>query len=135
PSAGKRRSVGSPPIAYFEARNIIDTHILDALKRAKIAPARVSSDSEFLRRVTLDLAGRIPTSGEAQAFVADTSADKRDKAIDRLPASDESHDPRTLWFGDLVQNTQFATAIGQATAAGSAAYNTWTLQSLSECKL
>jgi hypothetical protein len=134
PSTGKRRSVGSPPIAYFEARNIIDTHILDALKRAKIAPARVSSDSEFLRRVTIDLAGRIPTPEETQAFVADTSAGKRDKAIDRLLASDDYNDRWTLWFGDLVQNTQFATAIGQGTGAGSVAYYRWIRQSFADHK-
>src|ERR1051326_61681 len=134
PSTGKRRSAGSPPIAYFEARNIIDTHILDALKRAKIAPARVSSDSEFLRRVTIDLAGRIPTPEETQAFVADTSAGKRDKAIDRLLASDDYNDRWTLWFGELVQNTQFATAIGQGTGAGSVAYYRWIRQSFADHK-
>lgn len=134
PSSSKRRSVGSPPIAYYEARNFIDTHILDALKRAKIAPARLSTDSEFLRRVSIDLAGRIPTPEETQAFVADTSAGKRDKAIDRLLASDEFNDRWTLWFGDLVQNTQIATAIGQGTNAGSVPYYRWIRQSFVDHK-
>ena len=40
--------------------------------------------AEFLRRVSLDLAGRIPSIQETRAFLQDTSADKRTKLIDRL---------------------------------------------------
>jgi len=49
----------------------------------------VASDGAFLRRVYLDLAGRIPTSEEARAFLDDSSADKREKVIDRLLSSDD----------------------------------------------
>jgi hypothetical protein len=45
------------------------------------APAE---DAEFVRRAYLDFAGRIPTSDEAKAFLADTSADKRVKLLDKL---------------------------------------------------
>lgn len=51
--------------------------------------APIAGDAEFLRRVMLDLTGTIPTAVEARAFVADTSADKRAKLIDRLLASPE----------------------------------------------
>jgi hypothetical protein len=54
---------------------------------AQAAP--IASDAEFLRRVTLDLTGTIPTGAEARAFLADKSADKRAKLIDRLLASPE----------------------------------------------
>src|SRR5688572_1441550 len=46
-----------------------------------------ASDAEFLRRVTLDLAGTIPTAEQARAFLADPDAGKRDTLIDRLLAS------------------------------------------------
>ena len=46
-----------------------------------------SDDAEFLRRVYLDLAGRIPNVQEARAFLADPAADKRQKLIDHLLAS------------------------------------------------
>jgi hypothetical protein len=46
-----------------------------------------SSDAEFLRRATLDLAGTIPTSDQARAFLADADPAKRDKLIDTLLAS------------------------------------------------
>src|SRR5262245_23269241 len=49
--------------------------------------APLASDAEFLRRVTLDLTGTIPTADEARAFLKDAAADKREKLIDRLLAS------------------------------------------------
>ena len=57
-------------------------------KERGILPAETSTDSEFLRRVTLDLTSRIPTMDEARKFTADKSAEKREKLIDRLLASD-----------------------------------------------
>lgn len=64
---------------------------IDRLIEAKAGgPVNPDADnSEFLRRVYLDFAGRIPTADEARAFLADASTDKRSKLIDRLLASDE----------------------------------------------
>jgi hypothetical protein len=49
----------------------------------------LASDAEFLRRVTLDLTGTIPTAAQARAFLQDTSPSKRQAQIDRLLASPE----------------------------------------------
>lgn len=49
--------------------------------------APLAPDAEFLRRVTLDLTGTIPTAADARAFLADKSPDKRTKLVDRLLAS------------------------------------------------
>lgn len=49
--------------------------------------AALASDGEFLRRVTLDLHGVIPTSAEARAFLDDPTPNKREIVIDRLLAS------------------------------------------------
>jgi hypothetical protein len=49
--------------------------------------APVAGDAEFIRRVYLDLAGRIPSAEETRAFLADADPDKRTKLIDRLLAS------------------------------------------------
>lgn len=70
-------------------RQRIDTELRAAWSRAKITPAPRSADAEFLRRVTIDLTGTIPTFEEATAFLNDTDPKKRDKLIDRLLA-----DPR-----------------------------------------
>jgi hypothetical protein len=59
----------------------IDQHVE---KKLDFAPAPTASDAEFVRRVYLDLVGRIPTVGQAKEFFADTSAGKRARLIDRL---------------------------------------------------
>ncbi len=50
-------------------------------------PAPLASDGEFLRRVSIDLIGMPPTHDELTAFIADTTPNKREAAIDRLLAS------------------------------------------------
>lgn len=57
--------------------------------QAKAPLADRTTDVEFLRRITLDLNGRIPTADETRAFLADTSTDKRARLIDRLLAGED----------------------------------------------
>jgi hypothetical protein len=52
-------------------RNVIDREITAGWERDKISPAPAANDSEFLRRVQLDLVGGIPTYEETVAFLAD----------------------------------------------------------------
>jgi hypothetical protein len=59
------------------------------LASAKQPASPVADDAEFLHRVTLDLAGRIPTASEVRTFFADTATDKRVKFVDQLLASPE----------------------------------------------
>lgn len=59
--------------------------VVEAAGPGALAP--VASDAEFLRRVSLDLGGRIPTAAEARAFLDDASPDKRTALVDRLLAS------------------------------------------------
>src|SRR5688572_12559318 len=70
-------------------RQVIDAELQAAWKSEKVTPARPAGDSEFLRRVYLDLIGAIPTYDETVAFLDSKDADKREKLIDRLLA-----DPR-----------------------------------------
>lgn len=67
----------------------LDQEIERSWRAAGVEPAPLSGDHEFLRRVTLDLTGRVPRVGEVEAFVADTSADRRARVVDRLLASDD----------------------------------------------
>jgi len=69
-----------------------------------VIPTTISSDEEFLRRISLDLTGVIPDSAAVTAFVNDKTSDKRASKIDELLASDAFVDRWTMWFGDLVQN-------------------------------
>src|SRR5262245_33995724 len=50
--------------------------------------APIASDAEFLRRVSLDLTGIIPSADEARTFLQDAAADRRGKLVDRLLAAE-----------------------------------------------
>lgn len=106
PGESRRRSVRVPSTAALPVANFIDTHIGAKLIGAGIAPASLAGDEEFLRRISLDLTGAIPTASEVTAFVADTRTDKRARKIDELLQSDAFADRWTMWLGDLVQNVQ-----------------------------
>jgi hypothetical protein len=114
------------PAASLPIRNFIDQEIFDALTKAKVPAARVSTDEEFLRRITLDLTGRIPSADEVRAFLADDSPDKRDALIDKLLYSAEFTDRWTMWLGDLLQNAQtMSTVSTQRQVNGRNAFFTW----------
>ncbi len=84
----------------------IDKYIFQKLAEQKVAPAPPTTDYEFVRRVTLDLTGRIPTPAAVQAFVGDTGADKRTKLVDQLLKTNEWVDKWTIWFADLLKNNR-----------------------------
>lgn len=111
----------------------IDAHIFTKLGRDGVQAAAPSDDAEFLRRVTLDLTGTIPTAADAQTFLADGAPDKRAKKIDALLASEAFNDRWTMWFGDLVQNVQVATN-SREYYLGRNAYYQWIRQSIASRK-
>lgn len=67
----------------------IDAQLEAAWKTRALVPASAADDATFLRRVTLDLTGTIPTTAEVQQYLADVAPDKKGRAIDRLLASPE----------------------------------------------
>src|SRR4051812_7358295 len=53
-------------------------HYIDAkLREEGVKPAAQADDATLIRRLTLDLVGRIPTAAEVRAYVASTEPDKR----------------------------------------------------------
>ena len=70
-------------------RNLVDEHVFAKLQRLGLPPSKTCDDATFLRRVTLDVAGRLPTLDETKQFLSDTSSDKRLSLIDRLLSSDD----------------------------------------------
>ena len=84
--------------------NYVDRDVFAKLRRLNMVPSELSGDTEFLRRVTLDTIGSQPTPDEVKAFLADDSADKREKKIDELLAH-PLH--AALWatkFSDITGN-------------------------------
>jgi len=62
----------------------IDRLVLEKQRELGIVPSGVCSDAEFLRRVSLDLTGTLPAPAEVEAFLADSSENKRSNKIDEL---------------------------------------------------
>src|SRR5690348_7711722 len=105
-----RRSRQSAPV-----RNFIDEFIFSKMERDHVPHAGLSTDAEFLRRVHLDLTGRLPEPEVIQKFLADKDAERRDKTIDALLATpiegklDKPQTPFldkwTYFFNDLFRNS------------------------------
>jgi hypothetical protein len=66
--------------------NYIDREVFAKLRRLNVVPSDLAGDAEFLRRVTIDTIGCLPSPDEVRAFLADSAADKRARKIDRLLA-------------------------------------------------
>ncbi|HEY2155301.1 MAG TPA: DUF1549 domain-containing protein [Isosphaeraceae bacterium] len=62
----------------------VDAHLARAWADAKVEPTRAADDAEYLRRVSLDVAGKVPTAAEARAFLDDPRPDKRARLVERL---------------------------------------------------
>jgi hypothetical protein len=69
------------------ARTDVDRLVLTKLDKMGIQPSELSDDAEFFRRVSLDIAGTLPTSAQVRAFLNDASPDKRQKAVEKLLSS------------------------------------------------
>jgi hypothetical protein len=82
-------------------RNVIDKRVIEQLRRLNLKPSKPSPDSEFIRRVYLDVVGMLPTPQETKAFLADTSETKRDDLIEKLLAQPEFVDYWAYRLSDL----------------------------------
>jgi len=91
-----------PPITATKPQHPIDAYLAHKMERLGVQPAPIVDDATFLRRATLDFAGRNPTWQEAAAFLADNGADKRTKLVDRLLASDDWADSWVGYWQDLL---------------------------------
>ena len=97
-------------IPEFKPVNYVDELALAKWKKLGLRPSPVADDATFLRRVTVDLCGRLPTTAEARAFLADTTADKRAKLIDRLLDSADYPAFFAMRWGSILRNSNLAGA-------------------------
>jgi len=71
---------GKPAVAYagpIRRQNFIDDHIFGRMERDHVPHARLCTDEEFLRRLTIDLTGVIPEAGSVRTFLKDTRPHRR----------------------------------------------------------
>ena len=74
------------PLAPAVADPQVDTILRSAWNKQSVTPSVPADDATFLRRLTLDLWGMLPTPAESEAFVKDTTPDKRVQLVDRMLA-------------------------------------------------
>jgi len=79
-----RTSVDFRPAEITSTTSPIDRFILAKLNKLRMTPSTRCSDTEFLRPVSIDLTGTLPTPDEVVAFVADQHSDKRIRKINEL---------------------------------------------------
>jgi hypothetical protein len=99
-----------PHIDNFSARNYIDELSVDKWKKLGLTPTPVCDDATFIRRVTLDANGRLPTAKEVRDFLADQNPNKRAECIDRLLDSPEYASYFALRWGSILRNSNLAGA-------------------------
>lgn len=83
--------------------NFIDEEILRTLGVLRLPVSPPADDAAWLRRVSLDLTGRLPEPAAVEAYVADQHADKRIRLVDALLSSDSFADYWTLRFARLLR--------------------------------
>lgn len=75
---------GRDVLSVDELTEQIDAALAAAWAQTNTEPAPAADDAEFLRRVYLDVIGKIPSVTEVEQFLLDTSADKRTQVVDEL---------------------------------------------------
>ena len=111
----------------------IDALVDAQLAKEKITPNKQASDEVFVRRVYLDVVGRIPTLKETTEFLADTASDKRARLIDALIASEGYVQNFYNYWADILRLKTQMVGGGQSLPAFYA-YSRWLKDSLRENK-
>jgi hypothetical protein len=91
--------------------NFIDDHVFGKLRKFQIVPSELSSDSEFLRRVCLDLTGTLPPPDRVRQFLVSKDTRKREKVVDALIGSPEFVDYWTFRFAEIFRVAIFANGL------------------------
>ncbi len=110
--------------AAGDAISRIDELVLKGLEKEKLSPNAPVSDEVFVRRIHLDLIGRIPTKAETVAFLESKDPDKRANLIDSLIGGDGYVSHTYNWYADILRMRTSISGNGQSIGAG-LAYERW----------
>ena len=83
--------------------NFIDRHVFEKLRNLQIVPSELSSDTEFLRRVCLDLTGTLPPPNRVKEFAESRDTEEAGKLVDVLLHSPEYNDFWTFRLSDVFR--------------------------------
>jgi hypothetical protein len=107
-------------VAKLPRNNWIDDEVNTALAALRLPPSPPADDAALLRRVTLDLTGRLPTPDRARDYLADRSTGKFAAEVDRLLASPEFTEYWTYRFARWLR-----VKTGPNDSAGTKAMHAW----------
>jgi len=124
------RALSLPEIQAKAAQ--IDKLVSANLEKQKLQATAPVTDDVFVRRIYLDIAGRIPSLKETNEFLADKAADKRAKLIEQLLASDGYTQNFFNYWADILR-LRSQLAQGNSQPAG-AAYGNWLREALASNK-
>lgn len=108
--------------------NYVDQHVGEKLKKLRILPSGLCTDEEFLRRVTIDIVGQLPTEEEYAAFIADTAPEKRTNLIDQLLERKEFSEIWAMNWAQLLKVKSDA----QVSYKSAFLYSSWLTNKLAE---
>jgi hypothetical protein len=100
--------------SFYDAlprKNFIDDLVWAKLRKLRITPSEPAGDGIFLRRVYLDIIGRLPTPDEVRVFLQDASPDKRERIADVLLARPEYADVWANKWADLLRPNPYRVGI------------------------
>ncbi len=112
--------------AALARQNFIDEELFRRLESLKVPPSPPAKDSEFLRRVTLDLTGQIPRPDQIRAYLDDDDPEKRVKLVDELMKQSLFVSFWQIKLGDLLQISR------ERFSGGWGPYDYWLRSSLSQ---
>ena len=109
-------------------KNLVDKFVFRQLKELGLPPSTVCDDSTFIRRVTLDIAGRLPTLQETRAFLESEVPSKREKLVDGLLESDGYANYFTQKWTAILRNK----VVQNMDRSGNFLFHQWVRQSLKD---
>lgn len=127
----KPSDAGKDATAVESASAKVDALIAKAWKANKVEPNAVIDDETFVRRIYLDIAGRIPTIEEAEAFHSSSYEHKRERLIDELLGSDAYVSHYYNFWADVLR---ISSGLSNGAPAAEAAYQLWLKDALRDNK-
>jgi hypothetical protein len=102
--------LGKPIVKYpdFPVVSYIDRLAVAKWKKLGITPSGLCSDGEFIRRVYLDLCGKLPAPAETRAFLAGERTDKRARLVDRCLEDKDYAAYFAMRWGSILRNASLA---------------------------
>ena len=116
-----------PEEVNYQQPKLAGSHYIDALvseklHKLRVVPSEICDDATFMRRVHLDLVGRVPTPEELQKFTTDTDLEKRAALVNRLIETKEFTE---IWVMKWAELLQIRTFNNQVSYKAALLYHNW----------